>query len=149
MKKLFYIPIAVVVLLTALAPVAQSQTSGATRIIANIPFTFEVGKKRCPPGRYTITVLNPASDRKVLQLRSADGRATAVTLTQGIKGDVADTAKLVFEQWGDQYVFVQTQLADDESILAAVRSKSPRSYRNEKEPLATAATKRVIVIVAG
>jgi hypothetical protein len=146
MKKLFYIPIAVVVLLTALAPVAQSQTSGAPRIVANIPFTFEVGKKVLPAGSYTITVLNPASDRKVLQLRSADGRATAVTLTQGVKGDVSDNAKLVFEQWGDHYVFVKVQLADDATNLAAVRSKSQRW---EKEPLATAAKKSVIVIVAG
>lgn len=146
MKKLFYIPIAIVVLLTAIAPVAQSQTGGAPRIVAHIPFTFEVGKKSLPAGKYTITVLNPASDRKILQLRSADGRATAVTLTRDVKGDVADTAKLVFEQWGDHYVFVKAQLADDETTLAAVR---PKSQRWEKEPLATAAKKRVIVIVAG
>ena len=143
MKRFFYITIAVVVLLTTLATAAEAQTASAQRIVARIPFSFEVGKKSLPAGKYTITVLNPASDRKILQIRSADGRATAVTLTNGVIGNITENAKLVFERYDDRYFFAQAQLAGDTTSLAAVRPKS------EKQMIAAKAKKTLVVIVAG
>lgn len=143
MKRYFYIPLAVVVLLTALGSSAEAQTNGAERIIARIPFRFEVGKKSLPAGKYTITVLNPASDRKILQIRSMDGRSSAVTLTTGVIGKIAENAKLVFERYDDRYIFAQAQLAGDTTSLAAVRSKA------EKNALAMYTKKTLVVIVAG
>jgi hypothetical protein len=119
MKKFFNISLIIIVFPCVLAINAQAQT----KLIASIPFAFNVGKTMLPAGRYTITVLNPASDRKILQIRSMNGRSTAVVLTTGIIGRASDNAKLVFERYGDRYVFAQAQLAGDETTLAAVRSK--------------------------
>lgn len=143
MKRFFYIPVAVVVLLTALAAGAQGQTSSAPRIFARIPFSFAVGKKTLPAGQYTITVVNPSSDRKILQIRSLDGRANAVILTTGVIGNVTENAKLVFERYEDHYYFAQAQLAGDNTNLAAVRSKA------EKNALAVHKKKTLVVIAAG
>ena len=123
MKKLFNIPLIVIVFTGMLAINAQAQT----KVIASIPFAFNVGKTMLPAGRYTITVLNPSSDRKILQIRSLNGRSTAVVLTTGIIGHTSDNAKLVFERYGDRYVFAQAQWAGDETTLAAVRSKNKKS----------------------
>src|SRR5215217_6128986 len=120
MKRLVNIPLIVIVFAGVLAINAHGQT----KLIASIPFAFSAGKTTLPAGKYTITVLNPASDRKILQIRSLNGRSSAVILTMGIIGNASENAKLVFERYGDRYVFAQAQLAGDEITLAAVRSKS-------------------------
>jgi hypothetical protein len=119
MKKFFNIPLLIIVFTGVLAINAHAQT----KVVASIPFAFSAGKTTLPAGRYTITVLNPSSDRKILQIRSLNGRSSAVVLTTGIIGNVSDNAKLVFERYGDRYVFAHAQMAGDEMALAAVKSK--------------------------
>ena len=141
MKKYFYIPLAVVVLTGVLATNAHAQSSSSQRIVANIPFTFNVGKTSLPAGKYTFTVLNTTSDLRILQVRSNNGRSNAMILTSGVIGAVAENSKLVFERDGDRYYFAQAQMAGDSIGLAAPRTKT------EKQSIATARKK--IVITAG
>jgi hypothetical protein len=146
MKRYFNIPLSILMLAGVLAVSAQAQTSSSQRVIANIPFNFNVGKTTLPAGRYTITVLNPTSDRKILQIRSLNGRSSAMALTTGVIGNASDDAKLVFDREGDRYVFAQAQMAGDETSLAAVR---PKSERNSKNAVAKSNKKSVVVIVVG
>ena len=122
MKRFLNISLIVIVFAGVLAINAQAQT----RLTATVPFAFNVGKTTLPAGRYTVTVLNPSSDRKILQIRSMNGRSSVVVLTTGIIGRASDNSKLVFERNGDRYAFAQAQLAGDETALAAVRSKGSR-----------------------
>ena len=124
MKRLVNIPLIVIVFAGVLAINGHAQTQ---RVTANIPFAFSAGKTTLPAGRYTITVLNPSSDRKILQIRSANGRSSAIVMTTGIIRHASDNAKLMFERYGDRYVFAQAQLAGDETTLAAVRSKNKKA----------------------
>lgn len=142
MRKFFHIPLTIVVLAGILVVGAQAQTSSARKVIANVPFTFNAGKITLPAGKYTITVINPSSDRKILQIRSLDGRSSAMVLTTDSNATLSDNAKLVFERYGDRYVFAQAQMAD--ASLAAVRSKD----RGEKNAVAKGIKKSVVVIVA-
>jgi len=119
MKKLFNIPLIIIVFAGVLAINVHAQT----KAIASIPFPFSAGKTTLPAGKYTITVLNPASDRKILQIRSLDGRSSAVVLTTGIIGKASENAKLVFERYADRYVFAKAQMAGDEITLATMKSK--------------------------
>ena len=139
MKKFFHIPLITILFAGVLVTNAQAQTQ---RVVASIPFAFSVGKTTLPAGRYTITVVNPTSDRKVLQIRSLNGRSSAVVLTTGIIGSASDDAKLVFERDGDRYVFTHAQMAGDETTLAAVRMKE----RGDKH--VAKASKKSVVIVA-
>jgi hypothetical protein len=123
MKRFLNISLIVIVFAGVLAINAHAQT----KVIANVPFAFDVGKTTLPAGRYTITVLNPSSDRKILQIRSMNGRSSVVVLTTGIIGHASDNAKLVFEHYGDRYVFAQAQLAGDETTLAALKPKKRSS----------------------
>ena len=143
MKKYFYIPLAVVMLVGVLATSARAQSSSSQRIVANIPFTFNVGKTSLPAGKYTFTVLNPTSDRRILQVRSNNGRSNAMILTSGVIGEVSDNSKLVFERDGDRYYFAQAQMAGDSTSLAAPRTKI------EKQSIASAKKKSLVVITAG
>jgi hypothetical protein len=144
MKRLFHILMMSVALVTLSANAAKAQTNGPERVVAKIPFAFTVGKTSLPAGKYTFSVVNPASDRKVLQIRSVDGHASAMVLTNSVKGIVTENAKLVFERYDDQYFFTQAQMAGEETSFAALWSKSER-----KQMIAKAAKKSVIVISAG
>ena len=144
MKRFFNIPLAIMMLVGIVAVSAQAQTSGAQKVIATIPFSFNVGKATLPAGKYTITVVNPASDRKVLQMRSLDGHSTAMVLTRTGSVRASENAKLTFERDGERYVFAQAQLAGETTSLAAVRPKEP----GDKNAMAKANKKTVIVIVA-
>ena len=141
MKKYFNIPLMIMMLAGVLAVSAHAQTSNAQRVTASIPFAFNVGKTTLPAGKYTITVLNPTSDRKTLQIRSLNGRASAIVLTTTSSGRASENAKLVFERYGDQYVFAQAQM--DETTLAALRTKE----RGDKQ-VAKAGKKSTVVIAA-
>ena len=141
MKKYFNIPLMIMMLAGVLAVSAHAQTNSTQRVIASIPFAFNVGKTTLPAGKYTITVLNPTSDRKTLQIRSLNGRASAIVLTTTSSGHASDNAKLVFERYGDQYVFVHAQM--DETTLAALRTKE----RGDKQ-VAKARKKSIVVIAA-
>jgi hypothetical protein len=138
MKKL-YIPL----MLIMLAVSAHAQTSSVQKVIANIPFAFNVGKTTLPAGKYTITVLNPTSDRKTLQIRSLNGRSSAIVLTMASNGSLSDSAKLVFERYDDRYYFAQAQMAGDATSLAAVRTK-----QHSDKQVAKAGKKTVVVIAA-
>jgi hypothetical protein len=140
MKKYFYIPLAVVILVGVLATNAHAQSTSPQRMVANIPFTFNVGKTSLPAGKYTVTVLNSTSDLRILQIRSTNGRSSVMIMTSGVIGHVSENSKLVFERDGDRYYFAQAQMAGDSTSLAAPRSKT--------QPRATLAKKNTVVITA-
>lgn len=143
MKRIINITFAIIILAIAFTTGAQAQIN-AQRVIANIPFAFTANNKTLPAGKYTITVLNSSSDRKALQIRSMNGRFSAMVLTNSVIGNVSDNAKLVFERYDDQYFFAKVQLAGDSTTLAALQSN-----KTHKHAVATAKKKSVVVIVAG
>ncbi|HEU4479748.1 MAG TPA: hypothetical protein VFR80_14620 [Pyrinomonadaceae bacterium] len=146
MKRHSLTLIAIIILAGAFTVSAQAQTTGAQKVVANIPFAFNVGNTSLPAGKYTITVLNPSSDRKVLQVRSTNGKSTAITQTTNVIGDISDDSKLVFHRYGDRYFFAKAQMAGETTGLAAPKSSAERAQKNAA---AVAGTKTVVVIIAG
>jgi len=144
MKKHLNIAIAVMVLAGALAIGAQAQSPSSPKVVATIPFSFNVSKTTLPAGKYTITVVNPSSDRKTLQIRSANGRSSAMVQTNSVDAGGSDYAKLVFHRYGDRYFFAEAQLAGDSTSLAALKSNAERET---EQLLAKAGKKSVVVIV--
>jgi len=146
MKRYLNFPLAIIILIGVVAISAQAQSSSNTqRLIAKIPFAFTVGHKTLPAGRYTVTVLNPSSDRKSLQVRSMDGHSSAIVLTIAANATATDNAKLVFDCYGDHYYFAQAQMAGDSTSLAAVRSKVENA---EQVALAKSNKKSIVAIAA-
>ena len=136
--------VAILILVGALTVSTQAQTAGAQRVVANIPFAFNVGNTKLPAGKYSITVLNPSSDRKILQIRSTKG-SSATVQTTAESGNISDDAKLVFHRYGDRYFFARVQMAGDATTFAAVKSNTERA---EKLALAGTRKQSVVVIVA-
>ena len=140
MKSILNIAIATMILVGVVALNTPAQT-GAHKVVANIPFEFTVGKATLPAGRYTVAVMNPTSDRKILQIRQIDGRASAMVITTDVTGNMSENAKLVFHRYGDRHYFAQAQMAGDSTSLAAVKTRS-----EQKQAIAT--TKKIVVLTA-
>lgn len=131
MKKQAYTMIAMIVLVGSMAVAAQAQTSGRTRLIANIPFDFSVGNKTLPAGEYTVSQVNPASDHAVLQLRSKDGRAGAMVQMTCVIGKTQESAKLIFNRYGNHYFFAQAWADADNTGLQAPKARAERVAERE------------------
>lgn len=131
MKKYSTLTFAMLMVMAAVTITAEAQVFGSKQMSAKIPFAFSVGKKVLPAGEYTVKVLNPNSDRAVLQIKSKDGHMSALVQTNGIKADNPATAKLVFNCYGDTYYFAQAQMAGDSTTLAAVKTSAERNKAHE------------------
>ena len=135
MKKTAYTVIALVVLVGSMAVAAQAQDRGLSHLSVNIPFQFNVGDKTMPAGKYTIAQVNPASDRAVLQLRQRYGSATAMIQMNSVIGKAQESAKLVFNRYGNQFFFAQAWIDGDNSGLQASKSRSERATEHEMAAL--------------
>ena len=148
MKKFLSLSFAIMMFGAVVAITAEAQMSGTQRMRARIPFAFNVGGKSFPAGEYSISVVNPTSDRKVLQIRSMDGRVSAIIQTNELNVKTPNAtapaqARLVFHRYGDRYFFAQAQMGGDTSTLAALKSNAERNTEQ------TLARNPRVVIVAG
>ena len=145
MKKYISITFAVMMFLVAVTITAEAQAQGSQKMRARIPFAFNAGKTELPAGEYTIAVLNPNSDRKVLQIRSADGKLSALIQTSERDTNTTEQTKLVFNRYGNRYFFAQAQMAGETTTLAAVRSSAER---NEEHAVASKGSKTIITVAS-
>lgn len=127
MKTYFGLTIAIMMFVAVLATAAQAQSNGSLLMRAHIPFAFHVGNTELPAGQYNITVLNPSSDRKVLQIRSADGRVSAMVSTADLNAKSTDQSKIVFHRYGETYFFAQAQVSGESTTLVALKSSGERT----------------------
>jgi hypothetical protein len=146
MKRYLGFAIAIATFVVLVTITAQAQAIGSQTVRASIPFAFNVGKSELPAGEYMITVLNPSSDRKVLQIRSADGRSSAIINTTGVSANISDKAKLVFNRYGAQYFFSEVTMAGDQATFAAVKSNVEKAAQHS---LAKNVRKMRVTITAG
>lgn len=136
MKRHLSLTIAIIIAGAVFAVNAAAQTSAPRRMRANIPFAFTAGEKTLPAGVYTLSVVNPSSDRQALQIRREDGHFSAIIQTSVASGSHAnavsgrgDAAKVVFRRYGDQYFIAQIEPAGDGETLVASKSRAERSAR--------------------
>lgn len=132
MKKQTYVTAMMILLLTVIGlSSANAQTSGGQQMSASIQFDFKVGNKTLPAGEYIVLCLNPASNQKVLQLLARDGGATVMVQTNGVIGKANDSARLIFNRYGDQYFFAQAWLPGDNTGMRVIKSSYEKRIERE------------------
>ena len=140
MKRQAYTLIAMIVLAGSMAVAAQAQNSGRNRLIADIPFEFQVGDKTMPAGRYTVSQINPSSDRVALRLRNQDGTAAVTLQMNTVIGKAKESTKLIFNRYGNRHFFAAAWIDGDSTGLQAVRSRAERDIQRELPGRRTAET---------
>ena len=129
MRKGIYSVFAAVVLICLFAvSSAKGQSTNRVVLQADIPFEFTVGKVTLPAGEYTVRSVSDSSD--ILQLRSADGHSILVQMNS-IIGKADDSAKLIFNRYGNHYFFTQAWMPATQTGLEASKPRAERAARRE------------------
>ena len=111
---------------------ALAQTSATY----DVPFAFSVSGKTLPAGEYKIGVDNNRTG--LVQIKSADGRATFTLTHSAGAGAPSAEPKLVFHRYGDQYFLAQVSTGEVRTpILELPSSKA------EREAVTIAASRQV------
>ena len=128
-----------VLILTAVSVCAQSERSG----VLNIPFDFIVQGKTLPAGKYTIEP-NRRDYDKVWLVRSKDGRTSVLFTTMRVQSrETQESAKLIFNRYGDQYFLSQIWTPGSHS------GRELLMPRLERELAKNAIERQTIVLVVG
>jgi len=115
-------------LVGGMLPSLQAQITGD--IDADIPFAFVVADTTLGPGRYTIHPLG--GEDPAMEIRSADGRASAVVLiTRSVGGSAAPRTELLFHRYGDQEFLSKILVERNEEKAEIERSRSESARRRE------------------
>ena len=124
-------------LVSAISVHAQS----SNRQTASIPFSFNVEGNSFPAGLYSVTRLNPQSDKAVLAIQSADGSISKVVLTVPLQsGGPRESAKLVFSRYGDQYFLSQVWTPADSTGLELPKSRTEKTLARKAKDAAQRTT---------
>lgn len=118
MKKILFSFVIACFLAFSLTPPAAA-TSFGFRIKADIPFDFQVGKKKMPKGDYTIESVGQGGT--VLIRREKGGKAVNV-MTVVDKYTDKHKSKLVFRRYGDQYFLARIWDGSSETVLKIEKS---------------------------
>jgi hypothetical protein len=147
MKKQALMGVLMTTLLVSVTVAAQAQTSG--RVVADIPFNFQIGDKSLPAGEYIVDAVN--SDGALLRIMGKDGGKAQVALTNAASGKQLNRSRMVFHKYGDQYFLKAVWNAGREG-RALIESGRERKLRRELNGMAKLAGRKTvepeIVIVA-
>ena len=97
--------------------------------VIRVPFDFVAGEKQMPAGRYTVRRIRSDAESALL-IRSEDGRASAVVLTN--TGDANPrAAALIFRRHGDRYFLAEISVPGTASVRELPKSGAERRLERE------------------
>ena len=123
MKKILFSLVAVCFLALSLSP-ATAASVFSFRIKADIPFDFQIGKKKMPKGDYIIESVGN-SGGTVLIRREKGGKAVNI-MTVVDKHTDKHKSKLVFRRYGDQYFLARIWDGSSETVLKIEKSSAEK-----------------------
>ena len=112
--------------------VANAQIDSDSRIEANVPFAFVVGKATLPAGKYEIKGIDDNTPG-VLELRSAN-RKTIVFETDAARtrdDEPATKTELVFDKIGDKYFLAQVWAEGNGAGSQLVKSRTEKRLEGD------------------
>ncbi|MDX2043637.1 MAG: hypothetical protein SF097_20645 [Acidobacteriota bacterium] len=102
---------------------ATAASSFSFRIKADIPFDFQIGKKKMPKGDYIIESVGQSGT--VLIRREKGGKAVNV-MTVVDKHTDKHKSKLMFRRYGDQYFLARIWDGSSETVLKIEKTSAEK-----------------------
>ncbi|HQR36304.1 MAG TPA: hypothetical protein PLK30_26505 [Blastocatellia bacterium] len=122
MKKIL-LSLVVVCCLGFSSAIAASSSLFSFRIKADIPFDFQIGKKKMPKGDYIIESVN---DSGTVLIRKEKGGKAVNIMTIKDKHTDKHKSKLMFRRYGDQYFLARIWDGSSESVLKIEKSSAEK-----------------------
>lgn len=130
MKKQAYTMIGALVFVTLLT-ISTARAQSTNQSFADIPFEFSAANQSLPAGKYSLSIVNPESDLKVMRIRSLDGKQSLILLMHSVNGKTKEAAKLVFHRYGDRYFLAQAWTPADNIGMEAPKSRAERDVQKQ------------------
>ena len=135
------------VVLSLASAVASAQTQAANKVVATIPFEFNVGYKTMPAGEYSVQVVATAGD--ALMIKSADDPVSALRLSEATSREKKQShARLIFNRYGEKYFLSEVWNGVDPIGRRLIKSGDERAAEadaNANREAAHASSERVEV----
>ena len=113
--------IALVFALTMHPSKAQAQVVG--NLEADIPFQFQAGNAKLPPGKYIIHTLDD-SDLTIMEISSADGKMSALFDVRDAEAKSSPAGnELIFNKYGNRYFLAKLFDQSNPSGSAVIESR--------------------------
>ena len=101
----------------------------STQAVAKVPFEFIVGEKTLPSGKYIVRRISDTN--AALRIQSADGKDSAVRLTDQIFQMNKTQARLVFHRYGERYFLSEVWMGGDSTGRHLLKSRQEGSSERE------------------
>lgn len=125
-----------VVVLALTAAVVSANAQSSNRVIADIPFEFNVGYKALPAGEYSVQAVATAGDALLIQ--SADRKVSALRLSQATERmKTKSHARLVFHRYGEHYFLAEVWTGADNTGRQLLKSQEERAIERELANIAS------------
>lgn len=130
-----------VMMIVAAGVSAKAQTL-ENRLTANIPFDFTVVDKKLPAGKYWVSRVQQNQGDTVLQVTSAEGKASAIRLTIPVNLHTqVNTGTLVFHRYGDEYFLSEVWAKGGSIGRALLKTRAERELERKAQDNQIAATR--------
>ena len=119
--------IALIVALTAILaqPALKAQTPGYA-VVANIPFSFQIGSYSLPAGTYSIRM----QGNDLLSIKGEAGAAVMLVMRDSANQPSPDSA-VVFHHYGSRYFLREVRTQGDDGFLWSYETKAERRAKLE------------------
>ncbi|MDT5268813.1 MAG: hypothetical protein QOH49_999 [Acidobacteriota bacterium] len=114
------------------------------KVVMRVPFEFVAGEKQMPAGRYTVQRIKSDAESALL-IRSEDGRATAVVLTNTGEPQPSSAA-LVFRQHGERHFLAEVSMPGTASVRELPKTAAERRLERELAEQKSGESKIVTVV---
>lgn len=122
MKKIIFSFVAVCFLALNLSPASAAPVFGF-RIKADIPFDFQVGKKKMPKGDY---IIESITETGAIVIRKEKGGKAVNVMTVKDKHTDKHKSKLMFRRYGDQYFLARIWDGSSETVLKIEKTSAEK-----------------------
>ena len=113
--------------------VVSARAQSANRVVATIPFEFNVGYKAMPAGEYSVQSVSTSIS--ALMIRSADGKTAAIRLSDQTGRSRNTLARMVFHRYGERYFLAEVWNGSDNTGRRLLKSKEETLIENEQASL--------------
>ena len=118
----------IVAFATLLGPPAVKAQSPSTTVVANIPFSFQIGSCHMAPGTYRVQM----TGTDIVWVKGDSGAAALLVVRESTNKASRDSA-IVFHHYGNQYFLREVRTEGSDELMWSGETKAERRAKLEQD----------------